>query len=198
MNSHWSIEFFRSDSSLYLIESLCNKFLIWSSTWSSSNHHQRTISSRFFISLKTTIESMSTRKFSSKMNWILLLRIVFSSISSSIICLFNETTTIMKIMLYNSSFMTNSKIESQLTLINWISKSETIWETSATLTMFESIITSNLIVSKSASCWTSFDSIEMMSEQRIRSNELRSNTKFCLESSNNENMNSTTFLISTT
>jgi hypothetical protein len=64
--------------------------------------------------------------------------------------------------------------------------------------MFESTIISNLIESKSASCWTSSDSNEIMNEQRIKSNKLKSDTKFCLESSNNENMNSTTFLISTT
>jgi hypothetical protein len=141
---------------------------------------------------------MSTRKLSLKMNWILLLRIVFSSINSSIIYSFNETTTIMKIMFCDWSFMTSSKIESQLILINWISKSETIWKTSVTLTMFESTIISNLIASKSALCWTSFDSIEMMNEQRIKSNKLKNDTKLCLESSNNENMNSTTLLISMT
>jgi hypothetical protein len=64
--------------------------------------------------------------------------------------------------------------------------------------MFELIIISNLIASKLISCWISFDWIEMLSEQRIKSNELKNDTKFCLKSSNNENMNSTTFLISTT
>jgi hypothetical protein len=130
--------------------------------------------------------------------WILLLRIVLLSICSSIICSFNETTTIMKIMFCNQSFITNSKIEWQFILINWISKSETVWETSATFTTFELIIISNLIASKSASCWISFDSTEMINEQRIRLNELKNDTKLCLESSKNENMNSTTFLISTT
>jgi hypothetical protein len=81
---------------------------------------------------------------------------------------------------------------------NWISKFETIWETSATFAMFESIIISNLIASKSASCWTLFNTIEMMNEHRIKSNELRIDSKLRLESSENENMNSTTFLISTT
>jgi hypothetical protein len=198
MNSHWSIEFFKSNSSFYFIEFLCNKFSIWSLTWSSSNYHRWIIFSRFFISLRSTIELMSTRKFSLKMNKILSLRIVFSSINSSIIYLFNETSTIMKIMFYDRSFMTNSKIESQFILINWMSKSETIWETSATFTMFESIITSNLIASRSASCWTSFDSTEMMNEQWIKSNELKIDFKLCFSSSKNENMNSTTFLISTT
>jgi hypothetical protein len=94
--------------------------------------------------------------------------------------------------------MTNSKIESQLILINWISKFETILKTSVTFTTFELIIISNLIASKSASCWTSFDLIKMMSEHRIKSNELRNDTKFYFESSNNENMNSMTFLISMT
>jgi hypothetical protein len=64
---------------------------------------------------------------SSKMNWILLLRIVFSSISSSIICSFNETTMIMKIMFYKRFFMTNSRIESLLNLISLLWKFETIW-----------------------------------------------------------------------
>jgi hypothetical protein len=145
-----------------------------------------------------TIESVSTQKFSLKMNWILSLQIVFSSTSSWIICSFNETTIIMKIMFCDSSFMTNSKIESQLFLINWISKFETIWKIFVTFTMFKLIISSNLIASKSASCWISFDSIEMMNEQRNKSNKLKSDTKLCLESSHNENMNSTTFLISTT
>ncbi len=202
MNSHWSIEFFRSDSSLFILLNffwiLCNRFSIYSSTWSSSNHHRRIILSRTFISLRTTIESTSTRKLSSKMNWILLLRIVFSSTSSSIICSFNETTAIMRIMLYDRSFMTNSKIELKLTLINWISKFETIWRTSVTFTTFESIITSNSIASKSTSCWTSFMSNEIMSEHSIKSNELRIDSRSCLESSKNESMNSTTLLTSTT
>jgi hypothetical protein len=145
-----------------------------------------------------TIESISTQKFFSKMNWILSLQIVLSLINSSIICSFNETTTIMKIMFCDQSFMTNSKIESQFTLINWILKFETISKTFVTFTTFESIITSNLIASKSISCWILFESIEMMNEQWITSNELKNDTKFYLESSKNENMNSTTYLISMT
>jgi hypothetical protein len=132
------------------------------------------------------------------MNWILLLSIVFSSINLSIICSFNETTMIMKIMSYERFFMTNSRIESLLNLISLLSKSETIWESSATLTMFESIIISNLIAQKSASCWKSFDSIEIMSEHSNKSNELKIIMKLCLESSKNENMRSMTSQISTT
>jgi hypothetical protein len=94
--------------------------------------------------------------------------------------------------------MTNSKIESQLILINWISKFKTISKTSVTFTTFESIITSNLMASKSTSCWISFDLIEMINEQRIKSNKLKSDTRSYLESSKNDNMNSTTFLMSTT
>jgi hypothetical protein len=153
---------------------------------------------KFFISSRTTIESISRRMLSSKMNWILLLRIVFSSINSSIICSFNETTMIMKIMFYERFFMTNSRIESLFNLISLLSKSETIWEFSATFTMFESIITSNLIVQKSTSCWRSFDSIEIMSKHSNKLNELRIIMKFCLESSKNENMKSMTSQISTT
>ncbi len=133
-----------------------------------------------------------------EMNWILLLRIVFSSISSSIICSFNETTVIMRIMFYERFFMTNSRIESLLNLISLLSKSETIWESSATLTMFESIITSNLIASKSASCWKSFDSIEIMFEHSNKSNKLRITMNLCLESSKNANMRSMTLQISMT
>jgi hypothetical protein len=177
MNSHWSVKFFRLDYShscnwdqisfvIYLSNSSdqihrflsdwisCNKFLIYLSTWSSSNHHRWIVFLRFFISLRTTIESMSTRKFSLKRNWILLLRIVFSSTNSSIICSFNEKTTIMKIMFCNQSFITNSKTESQLILINWISKFEKISEIFVTFTTLKSIIISYLIVSKSTSCWT--------------------------------------------
>jgi hypothetical protein len=58
----------------------------------------------------------------------------------------------MRIMFCDESFITNSKIESQLILINWISKSETIWKTFVIFTTFESIIISNLLISKSASC----------------------------------------------
>ncbi len=111
----------------WFIEFSCNRFSTCSSTWSSSNHHRRTISLKFFTSLRTTIESISKRMLSSKMNWILLLRIVFSSISSSIICSFNETTMIMKIMFYKRFFMTNSRIESLLNLISLLWKFETIW-----------------------------------------------------------------------
>jgi hypothetical protein len=64
--------------------------------------------------------------------------------------------------------------------------------------MFESIITSNLIAQKSASCERSFDSIEIMSEHSNKSNELRIIMKFYLESSKNENMKSMTSQISTT
>jgi hypothetical protein len=135
---------------------------------------------------------------SSKMNWILLLRIVFLSISSSIICSFNETTMIMRIMFYERFFMTNSRIESLFNLINLLSKSEAIWESSATLTKFESIITSNLIAQKSTSCWRSFDSTEIMSEHLNKSNKLKITMKFCLESSKNKNMRSMTSQISTT
>jgi hypothetical protein len=93
--------------------------------------------------------------------------------------------------------MTNSKIESQFTLINWISKFETIWETFVTFTTFESIITSNSIALKSASCWTSFMSNEIISEHSIKSNELRIDSRSCLDSLESENMNSTIFRIST-
>jgi hypothetical protein len=110
----------------WFIESSCNKFSTCSSIWSSSNHHRRTIFLKFFTSLRTTIESISKRMLFSKMNWILLLRIVFSSINSSIICSFNEITMIIKIMSYERFFMTNSKIESLLNLISLLSKSETI------------------------------------------------------------------------
>jgi hypothetical protein len=134
----------------------------------------------------------------SKMNWILLLWIVFSSINSSIIYSFNEITIIMKIMFYERFFMTNSRIESLFNLISLLSKSETIWESSATLTMFESIITSNLIASKSASCWRSFDSIEIMSEHSNKSNKLRIIMNLCFESSKNANMRSMTLQISMT
>jgi hypothetical protein len=134
----------------------------------------------------------------SKMNWILLLRIVFSSINSSIICSFNKTTMIMKIMFYEQFFMTNSRIESLFNLINLFSKSETIWEFFVTFTMFESIITSNLIASKSTSCWKSFDSIEIMSEHSNKSNELKIIMNFCLESSKNANMKSMTLQTSMT
>jgi hypothetical protein len=136
--------------------------------------------------------------FFSKINWILLLRIVFSSINSSIICSLNETIMIMKIMFYERFFMTNSKIESLFNLINLFSKFETIWEFSAILKMFKLIITSNMIAQKSASCWRSFDSTEIMSEHSNKLNELRIIMKFCLESSKNENMKSMTFQISTT
>jgi hypothetical protein len=98
MNSHWSIKRFKSDLSFLFYWISYNKFSIYLSTWLSSNHHQRLIFSKFFISLKTTIALISTRKLSSKMNWILLLRIVFLFTNSSIICSFNETTIIMKIM----------------------------------------------------------------------------------------------------
>ncbi len=110
----------------WFIELSCNKFSICSSTWSSSNHHRRTIFLKFFISLRTTIESISRRMLFSKLNWILLLRIVFSSINSSIICWFNEITMTMKIMSYERFFMMNSRIESLLNLISLFSKSETI------------------------------------------------------------------------
>jgi hypothetical protein len=104
----------------------------------------------------------------------------------------------MKIMFYDRSFMTNWKIESKFILINWISKSETIWRTFVTFTTFESIIISNSIASKSTSCWTSFMSNEIMSEHSIKSNELRIDSRSYLESSKNESINSMTFLISTT
>jgi hypothetical protein len=64
--------------------------------------------------------------------------------------------------------------------------------------MFESIITSNLIASKSASCWKSFDSIEIISEHSNKSNELRITMNLCLESSENANMRSMTLQISMT
>ncbi len=64
--------------------------------------------------------------------------------------------------------------------------------------MFESIITLNLIASKSASCWRSFDSIEIMSEHSNKSNELKIIMNLCLESSKNANMRSMTLQISTT
>jgi hypothetical protein len=180
-----------------LLNFSCNKFSICSSTWSSSNLHRQIIFLKFFISLKTTIESISRRMFSSKMNWILLLRIVLSLINSSITCSFNETTMIMKIMFYERFFMTNSRIESLFNLINLLSKFETIWEFSATFTMFESIIISNLIAQKSASCWRSFDSTEIMFKHSNRSNELKIIMKLCFESSKNENMKLMTFQIST-
>jgi hypothetical protein len=41
-------------------------------------------------------------------------------------------------------------------------------------------------------------SSEIMSEHSIRSNELKIDSRSCLESSKNESMNSTTLLISTT
>ncbi len=132
------------------------------------------------------------------MNWILLLRIVFSSINSSIICSFNETIMIMKIMFYERFFMTNSRIESLFNLISLFSKSETIWESSATFTMFESIITSNLIAQKSTSCWRSFDSTEIMCEHSNKLNELRIIMNLCLESLKNANMKSMTLQISMT
>jgi hypothetical protein len=94
--------------------------------------------------------------------------------------------------------MTNSKIESQLILIKWISKSETIWKTFVTFTMFKSIIISNLIASKSTSCWISFDSIKIMFEHSIKSNELKIDSKSCLDSFKSESTNSTTLRISTT
>jgi hypothetical protein len=105
---------------------------------------------------------------------------------------------IMKIMFYERFFMTNSRIESLFNLINLLSKSETICESFITFTMFESIITSNLIAQKSASCWRSFDSIEIMSEHLNKSNELKIIMKFFFESSKNENMKSMTSQISTT
>ncbi len=83
-------------------------------------------------------------------------------------------------------------------MIIWISKSETISETFVTFTMFEWIIFSILIASKLTSCWISFNSIAMMNEHRIKLNELKNDTRLCFESSENENINSTTFLISTT
>jgi hypothetical protein len=64
--------------------------------------------------------------------------------------------------------------------------------------MFESIIISNLIASKSASCWRSFDSIEIISEHSNKSNELKIIMNFCLESSKNVNMRSMILQISTT
>jgi hypothetical protein len=132
------------------------------------------------------------------MNWILLLRIVFSSINSLIICSFNETTMIMKIMFYERFFMTNSRIESLFNLINLLLKSETIWKSFVTFTMFESIITSNLIAQKSTSCWRSFDSIKIMFKHSNKSNELKIIMKFYLELLKNENMRLMTFQISTT
>ncbi len=94
--------------------------------------------------------------------------------------------------------MTNSKIESLFNLISLFSKFETIWESSATFTMFKSIITSNLIASKSASCWKSFDSIEIMFEHSNKSNELKIIMNLCLESLKTANVKSITFQISMT
>jgi hypothetical protein len=65
-------------------------------------------------------------------------------------------------------------------------------------TTSESIIISNLIALKSISCWTSFMSNETMFEHLIKSNELKIDSKFCLDWFESENTNSTTLLISTT
>jgi hypothetical protein len=65
-------------------------------------------------------------------------------------------------------------------------------------TTFESIITSNSIASKSISCWTSFMLNEIMTEHSIKSNELKIDSRFCLDSFESENTNSTTSRTSTT
>ncbi len=95
----------------YFIESLCNKFLIWLSIWSSSNLHKRIIFSRFFISLRTTIESMSTRKLFLKTNWILSSQIINFLINTSITYSINETLTIEKIIFCETSFETRLIVE---------------------------------------------------------------------------------------
>ncbi len=110
----------------WFIEFSCNKFSICSSTWSSSNHHRWIIFSKSFILLKTTIESISTRMLSSKMNWILLLRIANFSTSMSFTCSISEISTIEKIIFFEKSFRIISNVESKLISINWTSTSESL------------------------------------------------------------------------
>jgi hypothetical protein len=72
------------------------------------------------------IESMSTRKFSSKINWILSLWIINFSINTLIIYLINETSIIEKIILCETQFKITSRIELKRILINWMTTSELI------------------------------------------------------------------------